>query len=102
MRVRVRLGSRWGFALSQLTKLPQAWPPCPLPHPSHAPTPHAHAAATLRPTPVQGELLDAAASLVRPGGVLVYSICSIEVDEGPQQVGGGRAPHACAPTRRDL
>ncbi|GFH13012.1 SAM_MT_RSMB_NOP domain-containing protein, partial [Haematococcus lacustris] len=31
------------------------------------------------------ELLDAASALVRPGGVLVYSTCSIEDDENEQQ-----------------
>ena len=34
----------------------------------------------------QAELLDAAAQLVKPGGVLVYSTCSIEPDENEQQV----------------
>lgn len=35
---------------------------------------------------LQAELLDAAAQLVKPGGVLVYSTCSIETDEGEEQV----------------
>ena len=34
----------------------------------------------------QAELLRAALPLVRPGGRLVYSLCSIEVDEGHEQV----------------
>jgi 16S rRNA (cytosine967-C5)-methyltransferase len=35
---------------------------------------------------VQGRLLKRAASLVRPGGILVYSTCSLEPEEGEQQV----------------
>ncbi|KAJ9509089.1 hypothetical protein QJQ45_001582 [Haematococcus lacustris] len=34
---------------------------------------------------LQAELLDAASALVRPGGVLVYSTCSIEDEENEQQ-----------------
>ena len=44
--------------------------------------------------PVQAELLDAAAPLVRPGGgVLVYSTCSIEPEENQQQVGAHTPNH---------
>jgi 16S rRNA (cytosine967-C5)-methyltransferase len=35
---------------------------------------------------LQRELLEAAAAQVRPGGVLVYSVCTISPDEGPRQV----------------
>lgn len=35
---------------------------------------------------LQAELLDQAAQLVRPGGVLVYSTCSLEPEENEQQV----------------
>jgi len=34
---------------------------------------------------LQKELLDAAATLVRPGGALVYSTCSLEVEENEEQ-----------------
>jgi 16S rRNA (cytosine967-C5)-methyltransferase len=34
---------------------------------------------------LQSELLDAAAGRVRPGGVLVYSVCTISPREGPEQ-----------------
>ncbi len=34
---------------------------------------------------LQRELLDAAANLVRPGGVLTYSVCTFTTEEGPKQ-----------------
>jgi 16S rRNA (cytosine967-C5)-methyltransferase len=35
---------------------------------------------------VQARLLDAAARLVKPGGLLVYSTCSLEPEEGEEQI----------------
>jgi 16S rRNA (cytosine967-C5)-methyltransferase len=35
---------------------------------------------------LQAELLDSAADSVRPGGVLVYSVCTISPREGPEQI----------------
>jgi 16S rRNA (cytosine967-C5)-methyltransferase len=35
---------------------------------------------------VQARLLHAALDLVKPGGVLVYSVCSLQPEEGPDQV----------------
>lgn len=35
---------------------------------------------------LQSELLDAAAALTAPGGMLVYAVCSLEPEEGPEQV----------------
>jgi 16S rRNA (cytosine967-C5)-methyltransferase len=37
-------------------------------------------------TALQAELLDAAARLVRPGGKLIYSVCSLEPEEGEGQI----------------
>jgi 16S rRNA (cytosine967-C5)-methyltransferase len=37
-------------------------------------------------TALQRELLDAAAKLVKPGGLLVYSTCTIEPEENAEQV----------------
>ena len=37
-------------------------------------------------TAVQAKLLSAAAALVRPGGVLLYCACSLEPEEGPDQI----------------
>jgi 16S rRNA (cytosine967-C5)-methyltransferase len=34
----------------------------------------------------QDRLLDAAASLLRPGGRLVYAVCSLQREEGPERV----------------
>ncbi len=44
--------------------------------------------------PLERELLEAGAALVRPGGTLVYSVCSTEPEEGMNQVRGflGRNP----------
>jgi 16S rRNA (cytosine967-C5)-methyltransferase len=33
-----------------------------------------------------GELLDAAAAMVAPGALLVFAVCSLEEEEGPQQI----------------
>ena len=35
---------------------------------------------------LQGELLDACAELLEPGGLLVYSTCSVEAEENEHQV----------------
>jgi len=42
---------------------------------------------------VQRTLLDAAATVVRPGGLLVYSTCSLEVEENDEQVDTFLAAH---------
>src|SRR5262249_39827232 len=45
------------------------------------------AAADLQITEnLQGELLDAAAEMTAPGGTLVYAVCSLEPEEGEQQI----------------
>jgi 16S rRNA (cytosine967-C5)-methyltransferase len=36
--------------------------------------------------PVQARLLAAAAEMVGPGGVLVYCVCSLQPEEGPEQI----------------
>jgi len=33
-----------------------------------------------------GELLDSAAAMVAPGGLLVFAVCSLEPEEGPEQI----------------
>lgn len=43
---------------------------------------------------LQAELLDSAAQLVKPGGALVYSTCSLEPEENQQQVAGFLQRHA--------
>jgi 16S rRNA (cytosine967-C5)-methyltransferase len=35
---------------------------------------------------LQSELMDAAANLTAPGGTLVYAVCSLEPEEGPEQI----------------
>jgi len=44
-------------------------------------------------TDLQDELLDAAARLVRPGGLLVYSTCTIEPEENAERVDAFLARH---------
>jgi 16S rRNA (cytosine967-C5)-methyltransferase len=39
-----------------------------------------------RMAPLQARLLDRAATLVRPGGLLVYAVCSLERAEGPSRI----------------
>ena len=36
--------------------------------------------------PVQAELLKNAAAMLKPGGTLVYCVCSLQPEEGPQQI----------------
>lgn len=42
---------------------------------------------------VQDELLDAAAKLVKPGGMLMYITCSLQPEEGPERVGAFLVRH---------
>lgn len=44
---------------------------------------------------VQASLLDAAAGCVRPGGSLVYSVCSLEPEESTMQVSRFEEAHPC-------
>lgn len=39
-----------------------------------------------RMTPVQDRLLDAALAALKPGGTLVYCVCSLQPEEGPQRI----------------
>lgn len=48
--------------------------------------------STLQLLGLQAELLDAGASLVAPGGLLVYSTCSLERAENEDQVGSAGLP----------
>jgi 16S rRNA (cytosine967-C5)-methyltransferase len=60
---------------------------------------------------LQAELLDAAAELVTPGGLLVYSTCSLEPEENEEQVASfmarqrqfdlERGPELAVPAERD-
>ena len=53
----------------------------------HPDIPHLKSAAdVLRQADVQKKFLDRAAGLLAPGGVLVYSVCSMEPAEGPDQI----------------
>ena len=44
------------------------------------------AADVTHQTDLQRKFLDKASSIVRPGGVIVYSVCSLERSEGPGQI----------------
>jgi len=51
-----------------------------------------------------GELLDAAAEMTAPGGTLVFAVCSLEREEGPEQAEAFLARHpgfSRAPVRRE-
>ncbi len=53
---------------------------------------------------IQAELLDAAAEMLKPGGMLVYACCSLEAEEGPDQITqflGARSDFARAPLASD-
>jgi 16S rRNA (cytosine967-C5)-methyltransferase len=43
---------------------------------------------------IQSQMLDHASALVRPGGTIVYSVCSIAPEEGESVVDGFLAGHA--------
>jgi 16S rRNA (cytosine967-C5)-methyltransferase len=47
-----------------------------------------------RMAPVQARLLDHAATLVRPKGLLIYVVCSLEAAEGPDRVAAFLAKNA--------
>ncbi|MGE5539695.1 MAG: RsmB/NOP family class I SAM-dependent RNA methyltransferase [Gemmatimonas sp.] len=46
-----------------------------------------------RLVPVQTRLLEHAATLLAPGGLLVYAVCSLEAAEGPQRIADFLATH---------
>jgi 16S rRNA (cytosine967-C5)-methyltransferase len=43
---------------------------------------------------LQAELLDAAARATKPGGTLVYAVCTISLQEGPRQIDAFKTRHA--------
>jgi 16S rRNA (cytosine967-C5)-methyltransferase len=51
--------------------------------------------------PVQDRLLDAAWAALAPGGTLVYCVCSLQPEEGPQRIAAFLARHANG-TRRPI
>jgi 16S rRNA (cytosine967-C5)-methyltransferase len=53
----------------------------------HPDLPHRKQARDIAETlAVQARLLDNAATMVRPGGLLVYAVCSLQPEEGPGQI----------------
>lgn len=53
----------------------------------HPDIPHVKTAADVtHQTDLQRKFLDSASAMVRPGGALVYSVCSLEPSEGPDQI----------------
>ena len=40
-----------------------------------------------------GELLESGAAMVAPGGMLVFAVCSLEAEEGEEQIGSVSRPH---------
>jgi 16S rRNA (cytosine967-C5)-methyltransferase len=54
--------------------------------------------AVTRPATVSAALLDAAFAMIRPGGVLVFAVCSLEAEEGEAQIAAflARTPNAAA------
>ena len=42
--------------------------------------------AVTRPAAVTSQLLDAAFAMLKPGGVLVFAVCSLETEEGEEQI----------------
>jgi 16S rRNA (cytosine967-C5)-methyltransferase len=55
--------------------------------------PSAPAETRVRLPELQGALLDRVAPLVRPGGVLVYAVCTLNAEEGPEAIAAFRARH---------
>jgi len=59
---------------------------------------HKNPAEVMKLAGVQARLLDAAVAMLRPGGRLVYCVCSLEPEEGPEQI--ERLLSSGAPLRR--
>jgi len=54
----------------------------------HPDIPHLKTTAdVIRQTDLQRKFVDSAADMVRPGGIIVYSVCSLEASEGAGQIG---------------
>ncbi|GAB4530155.1 MAG: transcription antitermination factor NusB [Parvularculaceae bacterium] len=43
---------------------------------------------------IQRKLIDAALDMLKPGGVLVYCVCSMQAEEGPAQIAAALARHS--------